>query len=196
MKRFLSCLCLVVCSFLQGAYGTCLAQVKELSHLPYTVEKGKDNSYYKYTIATGKMYFKKVSPKTYYDIYNTQSPYLNLPTNYQNADEYLPLVTINEVCSYAIMDELKKYATSKDSSICLTISITKKGRIDDVSFLYADDAFKDLPIKVLEQLEVYMKTYSRCSYKTNGVLKGANWFCRSLVVNPSDPLETYTDYTF
>lgn len=196
MKRFLSCLCLVVCSFLQGAYGTCLAQVKELSHLPYTVEKGMDNSYYKYTIATGKMYFKKVSPKTYYDIYNTQSPYLNLPTNYQNADEYLPLVTINEVCSYAIMDELKKYATSKDSSICLTISITKKGRIDDVSFLYADDAFKDLPIKVLEQLEVYMKTYSRCSYKTNGVLKGANWFCRSLVVNPSDPLETYTDYTF
>ncbi len=195
MKRYLYLLAFIA-FVLQGTGSCCLAQVKELSHLPYTVEKGVENSYYKYTIGTGKMYFSKVSPKTYYDVYNTQSPYLNLPTNYQNAEEYLPLVTISEVCSYAIMDELKKYATSRDSSICLTISITKKGRIDDVSFLYSEEAFKDLPIQVLEQLEVYMKTHSRCSYKTNGVLKGANWFCRSLVINPSDPLETYTDYTF
>jgi len=196
MKGYIYLLYFIVCFSLQGVFDSCLAQVKELSHLPYIVEKGTNNSYYKYTIGTGKMYFSKVSPKTYYDIYNTQSPYLNLPANYQNAEEYLPMVTINEVCSYAIMDELRKYATSKNSSICLTISITKKGRVDDVSFLYSEEAFKNLPIKILEQLEVYMKTYSRCSYKPNGVLKGANWFCRSLVINPSEPLETYQNYTF
>ncbi|MDO4215334.1 MAG: hypothetical protein Q4D12_05400 [Bacteroidales bacterium] len=135
----------------------------------YTIEKGEEKTYFKYTDGNNYVYFQ-----------NVNFPYNQIDNNYnENVSMSLPRVIIRNFYSQEIADEMKKFATNPKAHLIVSYSFNLDHSVEMAYIGYDKGDFPELPITFIERWENYINENAKCTFTPNLTLDGANWFRKS-----------------